>query len=90
VDRAHIDELKSGNDRTNDADLEGLEVAMNLAGESQKMCLTFSSNPEELKFCNAFVVTVPTPIDHFKVPDLSPLLKASQMLGEVLKKGDLL
>jgi UDP-N-acetyl-D-galactosamine dehydrogenase len=50
--------------------------------------LRFSSQAEDLRACNTFIVTVPTPIDHFKKPDLSPLLKASEMIGQVLKKGD--
>jgi UDP-N-acetyl-D-galactosamine dehydrogenase len=42
-----------------------------------------------LSSCNVFIVTVPTPIDQFKAPDLTPLVKASEMLGKVLKKGDI-
>ncbi len=49
--------------------------------------LTFSSNTEDLKSCNVFIVTVPTPINQFNAPDLAPLLKASEMLGRVLKQG---
>jgi len=89
INQARIEELKSGKDRTNEADLEGLQFAMNLANESDKLGLKFSSNIEELKSYNVFIVTVPTPIDQFKAPDLTPLLKASGMLGKVLKKGDI-
>ena len=89
INQARIDELKIGKDRTNEADLEGLQFAMNLAIESDKMGLTLSSNKEELKSYNVFIVTVPTPIDQFKAPDLTPLLKASEMLGNVLKRGDI-
>jgi len=89
INQARVDELKSGKDRTNEADLEGLQFTMNLANESDKVGLTFSSNIDELKTHNVFIVTVPTPIDQFKAPDLTPLLKASEMLGKVLKKRDI-
>jgi UDP-N-acetyl-D-galactosamine dehydrogenase len=51
--------------------------------------LTFTSLIEEIKECNIFIVTVPTPINQFKAPDLRPLLVASEMIGTVLKKNDL-
>jgi UDP-N-acetyl-D-galactosamine dehydrogenase len=89
INIVRIEELKSGNDRTNEADLEGLQFAMNLTNDSNNVGLRFSSNIEELKAYNVYIVTVPTPIDQFKAPDLTPLLKASEMLGRVLKKGDL-
>ena len=89
INQSRIEELKSGKDRTNEADLEGLQLAMNLAIEVDEVGLTFSSNVDELKSYNVFIVTVPTPIDQFKAPDLTPLLKASEMLGNVLKKGDI-
>ncbi|MEY3738487.1 MAG: hypothetical protein RL544_1265 [Bacteroidota bacterium] len=83
-----IVELSSGKDRTNEADLDSLKLAMNLAIESEKSGLQFSSKVEDLNSYNVYIVTVPTPIDKFKAPDLTPLLKASEMLGKVLKKGD--
>jgi UDP-N-acetyl-D-galactosamine dehydrogenase len=89
INQARIEELKSGKDRTNEADLEGLQFAMNLAIEADEVGLTFSSNIEELKSNNVYIVTVPTPIDQFKAPDLTPLIKASEMLGKILKKGDI-
>ncbi len=89
INQVRIEELKSGNDRTNEADLEGLQFAKNLAIEVDEVGLTFSSNVDELKSYNVFIVTVPTPIDQFKAPDLTPLLKASEMLGKILKKGDI-
>ena len=89
IDQARIDELKLGKDRTSEADLEGLQFAMNLANESGKVGLKFSSNIDELMSSNVFIVTVPTPIDQFKAPDLTPLLKASEMLGRVIKKDDI-
>ena len=89
INQARIDELSIGKDRTNEADLVGLKLAMDLAAEIESKGLTFSSNIEDLNPYNIFIVTVPTPIDQFKAPDLTPLLRASEMLGNVLKKGDI-
>jgi UDP-N-acetyl-D-galactosamine dehydrogenase len=89
INKARIEELTSGKDRTNEADLEELQLVMNLAYKSDNVGLTFSSNIVELNSCNVFIVTVPTPIDQFKAPDLTPLLKASEMLGKILNKGDI-
>ena len=89
INRDRIEELSRGEDRTKEADMEGLLCAMELfrSGEGKGLC--FSSDPGDLIACNIFIVTVPTPIDHFKAPDLTPLLKASEMLGKILKKGDI-
>jgi UDP-N-acetyl-D-galactosamine dehydrogenase len=89
INKVRIEELKSCKDRTNEADLEGLQFAMNLSDTSDKLGLMFSSDIEELKGFNVYIVTVPTPIDQFKAPDLNPLLKASEMLGSILNKGDI-
>jgi len=89
INQDRIDELSSGKDRTNEADLGGLNLAMNLAVESEKLGLSFSSRIEDLSTYNIYIVTVPTPINQFKAPDLNPLLKASEMLGKVLKKNDI-
>jgi UDP-N-acetyl-D-galactosamine dehydrogenase len=75
-----INELKNGYDRT----LESNSIEI-LAAKT----LSFSFNTNDLKNSNVFIVTVPTPIDKFKAPDLKPLLSASEMLGKVLKKGDI-
>lgn len=79
IDMSRIAELQSGFDRTQ-------EVSAAQLAESTS--LRFSSQVDDLAACNTFIVTVPTPIDHFKKPDLSPLLKASEMIGKALKKGD--
>jgi UDP-N-acetyl-D-galactosamine dehydrogenase len=89
INQTRINELSNLVDRTNEADLEGMRLAMDLAKSTNDAGLTFSANIEELKKSNVFIVTVPTPIDQFKAPDLTPLLKASQMLGGILKKGDI-
>lgn len=86
INSARVEELTSGNDRTQEADLEGMKYAMSLTDNKG---LTFSSDISALEKCNCYIVTVPTPINQFNAPDLTPLLKASEMLGRVLKKGDI-
>jgi UDP-N-acetyl-D-galactosamine dehydrogenase len=86
INISRVDELKSGEDRTQEADLEGMKYAIGLSGDAG---LSFSSNTEDLKNSNVYIVTVPTPIDQFNAPDLTPLIKASEMLGKVLKSGDI-
>src|SRR5690349_22277320 len=73
-----IAELKRGVDST-------LEVSAAELEESAK--LRFTANLEELRECRVFIVTVPTPIDEYKRPDLTPLVKSSETVGKVLKKG---
>ncbi|TKC13059.1 nucleotide sugar dehydrogenase [Pedobacter polaris] len=85
INQDRIDELSKGEDRTQEADLETLSsVKFN-----NDIGLRFCSKIQEISNCNVFIVTVPTPIDQFKAPDLTPLLKASEMLGKVLSKGDI-
>ena len=80
IHQKRIDELKSGQDHT-------LEVSPEELAQSTQ--LTYSANLEDLKSCNFYIVTVPTPIDEFKQPDLTPLIKASQSIGQVLLKDDI-
>ena len=88
INKGRIEELTSCRDRTNEADLKALSYAMNLTNEGD-IGLSFSHKADDLISCNVYIVTVPTPIDQFKAPDLTPLLKASEMIGKVLKKGDI-
>ncbi len=78
INRARIEELKRHHDHTLEASREDLESATHLA---------FTHDVEGLAACNVFVVTVPTPIDAFKRPDLAPLESASRTVGKVLRKG---
>lgn len=80
INLKRIKELKEGFDRTLESNQSEIE--------SSKL-LNFSSDINDLSNYNIFIVTVPTPIDQFKAPDLTPLLKASEMLGKVIKKGDI-
>jgi UDP-N-acetyl-D-galactosamine dehydrogenase len=86
IDSNRIIELNNGIDRTLEADLTSMEHSKKI---TKKNGLRFSANISELKNYNVFIVTVPTPIDRFKKPDLNPLLKASEMLAKSLKKGDI-
>ena len=79
INKKRIDELRNGFDRT-------LEVSKDELAEARK--LSYTDNSEELREANIFIVTVPTPVDEYKVPDLTPVLKASETVGKVLKKGD--
>ena len=90
INQARIEELNLLTDRTNEADLVGMKKAMEMAKSNEGAGLNFSANVGDLKNHNVFIVTVPTPIDQFKAPDLTPLLKASEMLGKVIKKGDII
>jgi UDP-N-acetyl-D-galactosamine dehydrogenase len=89
LNKSRIQELAKGEDKTNEANLEDMSSLAKLAKENSQLGLSFSSSAEDLKICNVFIVTVPTPIDKFKSPDLKPLLLASEMLGKIIKKGDL-
>lgn len=82
INSNRITELNSGQDHTQEVELSYLQNAL------QQEKLVFSGDIQKLKQCNIFIVTVPTPINHFKAPDLGPLLSATNMLGGILKKGD--
>lgn len=80
INQPRIDALKAGHDATLEVSDEELKQAAQLS---------YSANLDDLKACNTFIVTVPTPIDEHKQPDLTPLVKASESIGKVLKKGDI-
>jgi UDP-N-acetyl-D-galactosamine dehydrogenase len=77
-----IDELNKAYDRT-------LELSKGQLQEALENGIKFTSNIDDIKDCNIYIVTVPTPIDKNKRPDLTPLIKASQTIGKVLKKDDI-
>ncbi len=89
INSNRIDELKCGNDSTLEADLIALKEATSAQKISEGIGLFFSSDETDLKESNIYIVTVPTPIDSFNMPDLNPLIKASEMLGRVISKGDI-
>ncbi|EBJ4738592.1 Vi polysaccharide biosynthesis UDP-N-acetylglucosamine C-6 dehydrogenase TviB [Salmonella enterica] len=79
IKSTRVEELKNNIDTTLECSSDELQSAK---------LLQFTNNIEDIKKCNVYIVTVPTPIDKFKRPDLSPLVKASKLLGSILNKGD--
>jgi UDP-N-acetyl-D-galactosamine dehydrogenase len=77
-----IDELSAGIDRT-------LELSEDQVNEALAHGMKFTNVLDEIAECNIYIVTVPTPIDKHKKPDLTPLIKASESIGKVLKKDDI-
>ncbi len=80
INARRIEELKEGRDHTLEVESDELAAAVHLR---------FSAEAEALAEANVFVVTVPTPIDEYKQPDLTPLIRASETIGRVLKRGDI-
>jgi UDP-N-acetyl-D-galactosamine dehydrogenase len=79
IDESRINELNSGFDRTLEMSKENLESATHLS---------YTTDITDTSACNIFIITVPTPINDKNQPDLTPLVKSSQSVGSVLKKGD--
>ncbi len=80
INQRRIDELMAGNDSTLETTPDQLAAAKHLS---------YTTNLDDLRCCNCYIVTVPTPIDEHKRPDLTPLIKASETVGRVLKQGDI-
>jgi len=80
INQQRIDALRRGEDSTLETDAEELAAARHLR---------FSTDPTDIENCNLYIVTVPTPIDAHRRPDLTPLIKASETVGKVLKRGDI-
>ena len=78
INTNRVAELQSGQDHTMETGPEELQ---------QAQYLSYTTNPEDLRACNCFIVTVPTPVDSSNRPDLTPLIKASETVGRVLKHG---
>jgi UDP-N-acetyl-D-glucosamine/UDP-N-acetyl-D-galactosamine dehydrogenase len=81
INKDRIRELISGKDKN-------LEFSKEILQNSKK--LNFTNNKDSLKTANCFIITVPTPINRFKKPNLDPLLKATKMIGKIIKKQDLI
>lgn len=79
INNTRINELKDGIDSTLEVESEELKLATKLE---------YTTSAEDLKSCNVYIVTVPTPIDEFKRPDLSPLVGASHAVGKIISKND--
>ena len=80
INQTRVNELMAGHDRTLETSDDDLAAAVNLK---------YTTSIEDIRDCNYYIVTVPTPIDNHKRPDLTPLLKASETVGKVLKKDDI-
>jgi len=80
INARRIEELQAGHDHTLEVEREELQAAVHLR---------YSADAEALAEANVFIVTVPTPIDKYKQPDLTPLIRASETIGRVLKRGDI-
>lgn len=80
INQKRIDELRKGHDRTLETSDDDLKAASQLE---------YTTSIDDIRKCNYYIITVPTPIDHHKRPDLTPLIKASETVGKVLSKGDI-
>lgn len=80
INQKRVTELQNGQDHTLEVSSEELGQAVNLS---------YTASAEDLAAANVYIVTVPTPIDEHKRPDLTPLIKASETIGKTLKKGDI-
>ena len=81
INKNRIEQLNSGKDKN-------LEFSKEELQDSKQ--LNFTNNVDDIKSANCYIVTVPTPIDEFRKPDLRPLFKASEIIGKIIKKGDLI
>lgn len=91
INEERVLELNKGKDHTREADLDKLNENIRLAKQTNfAKGYKASCSLDELRTAQIYIVTVPTPIDRYNAPDLTPLLKASQMLGKVLKKDDII
>jgi UDP-N-acetyl-D-galactosamine dehydrogenase len=78
IKQGRIEELRAGRDSTREVDAEELGTALHLS---------FTADAEQLRDCNVFIITVPTPVDNAQRPDLTPLIKASEAVGKVMSAG---
>ena len=79
INIARLKELEAGKDSTNEVDNEQLKLSK----------IKFTTNPEDLRQADFHIIAVPTPVNDLKQPDLTPLYKASETIGSILKKGDI-
>lgn len=87
INQSRVSELMRGKDSTMEVEDELLQSSLKTSN-SEKIGLYCSTNLEDIKSCNYFIITVPTPVDKNNRPDLTPLYKSSETVGKVLKKGD--
>ncbi|RZJ55365.1 MAG: nucleotide sugar dehydrogenase, partial [Flavobacterium sp.] len=88
INQPRVDELNSGKDSTLEVEDDLLQAVL-LKSPSTDTGLYCTTDLEQIRDCNYYVVTVPTPVDKNNRPDLTPLYKSSETVGKVLKKGDI-
>ena len=88
INAFRVEELHKGIDSTLEVDNKSLEEVLVRPSSSQATGLLCTTNPHDLNDCNVYIVTVPTPTDRHNRPVLTPMIKASQSIGAVLKQGD--
>ena len=89
INEKRINELNQGKDLTLEVDEDALQSVLKKDSNNNDNGLICSSNIEDIKDCNYYVITVPTPIDKNNRPDLTPLYKSSETVAKVLKKDDI-
>lgn len=89
IDARRIQQLQGGEDYTHEADVEKLKEVLGDRRQESDPGIVFVSEVSDIRDAQIFIVTVPTPIDRYNAPDLKPLLAASEMLGRILKQGDI-
>ncbi len=89
INQSRVDELNSGVDSTLEVEQSLLESVLLKDTQSGEVGLFCSTNINDIKECNYYIITVPTPVDKNNRPDLTPLYKSSETVGKVLKKGDI-
>lgn len=88
INLARINSINTGHDDTLEVEDENLQSVL-LNSKPTEKGLFLTSNLEDIRDCNVYIVTVPTPVDKNNRPDLTPLIKASESIGKVIKKGDI-
>jgi len=88
INQTRIEELRKGHDATLEVENEILQAVLKSTNQNNDKGLYCSNNISDLKQCNYYIITVPTPVDKNNRPDLTPLYRASETVGKVLKKGD--
>ena len=90
INKNRVSELQNGFDKTKEADIEELKILHSSRDLKKGFFLDFTNDISKISDSNVYIVTVPTPINQFKSPDLQPLLSATSMIGKLPKKGDLI
>ncbi len=88
INQTRINEINKGHDSTLEVEDDNLQSVL-VTGKPEGKGLYLTSKLDEISDCNVYIVTVPTPVDKNNRPDLTPLVKASESIGKVIKKGDI-